>query len=108
MARYDNVTLSPLVLQWGLRFSPIQRNEEAPGVIHTGKFFVLIPLKCLEKLTGVKDKYILGADPGGQGAHPSRAHPKIGKNMIFLRNIVVFHTKYPKNVRASLRSAQFF
>jgi hypothetical protein len=30
----------------------------APGVIHTGRFFVLIPLKWLEKLTGVKDKYI--------------------------------------------------
>ena len=30
----------------------------------------------------------------------------IGKNMIFWRKIVIFHTKYPKNVRASLRSAQ--
>ena len=34
--------------------------------------------------------------------------PKIGKNMIFWRKMVIFHTKYPKNVRASLRSAQFF
>ena len=34
--------------------------------------------------------------------------PKIGKNMIFLREIVIFHTKYPNNVRASLRSTQFF
>ena len=33
---------------------------------------------------------------------------KIVKNMIFWRKIVIFHTKYPKNVRASLRSAQFF
>ena len=33
---------------------------------------------------------------------------KIRKNMIFLCKIVIFHTKYPKNVRASLRSAQFF
>ena len=56
--RYDNVTLSPLVLQWGLRFGPIQRNGAARGVIHTGRFFVLIPLKWLEKLTEVKDKYI--------------------------------------------------
>ena len=46
-----------------------------------------------------------GADPGG-GARPPP--PKIGKNMIFLRKIVMFHTKYPKNVRASLHSAQFF
>jgi hypothetical protein len=34
--------------------------------------------------------------------------PKIGKNMIFWRKIVIFHRKYPKNVRASLRSAHFF
>ena len=32
----------------------------------------------------------------------------IGKNMIFWRKIVIFHTKYPKNVRTSLHSAQFF
>jgi hypothetical protein len=49
-----------------------------------------------------------GADPGGGGAHPARALPKIGKNMIFWRKIVIFHTKYPKNFRASFRSAQFF
>jgi hypothetical protein len=41
---------------------------------------------------------------GGSRGHP----PKIGKNMIFWRKFVIFHTKYPKNVRASLRSAQFF
>ena len=46
-----------------------------------------------------------GADPGdAPGARP----PKIGKNMIFWRKIAIFHTKYPKNFRASLRSAQFF
>jgi hypothetical protein len=44
-----------------------------------------------------------GADPGG-GAHPARAPPKIGKNMIFWRKIVIFHTKYPNNFRASLRN----
>ena len=37
-----------------------------------------------------------GADPGGG--------PKIGKNMIFWRKIVIFHTKYPKIFRASLRN----
>ena len=46
-----------------------------------------------------------GADPGGGGGG---APPNIGKNMIFWRKIVILHTKYPKNVRASLRSAQFF
>ena len=39
----------------------------------------------------------------------SRCAPplKLEKNMIFWRKIVIFHTKYPKNLRASLRSAQF-
>jgi hypothetical protein len=46
---------------------------------------------------------ISGVDPGG-GAHPARAPPKIGKNMIFWRKIVIFHTKYPKHSRASLRN----
>jgi hypothetical protein len=32
----------------------------------------------------------------------------IGKNKIFWLKIVFFHTKYPKIFRASLRSAQFF
>jgi predicted transglutaminase-like protease len=38
----------------------------------------------------------------------NRALPKIGKIWFFWRKIVIFHTKYPKNFRASLRSAQFF
>ena len=45
------------------------------------------------------------ADPGGA---PGALPPKIGKDVIFLRKMVIFHTKYPKNFRASLRSAQFF
>jgi hypothetical protein len=49
-----------------------------------------------------------GADSGGGGAPDARAPPKIGKNMIFWRKIVIFHTKYPKSFRAHLRSAQFF
>ena len=48
-----------------------------------------------------------GADPR-EGAHPPRAPSKIEKNMIFWRKIVIFHKKYLKNFRASLRSAQFF
>jgi hypothetical protein len=44
-----------------------------------------------------------GADQGGGGS-PGAPPPKIGKNMIFWRKIVIFHTKYPKNVRASLRN----
>ena len=69
------------------------------------------------------------------GAHPARPPPKIGKNMIlwrkiviltrntpkifappsaignniiFWRKIMIFHTKYPKIFRAFLHSAQFF
>ena len=41
------------------------------------------------------------------GAHPVRSPLKLD-NMIFLRKMVIFHTKYPKNFRASLRSVQFF
>ena len=36
------------------------------------------------------------------GAHPARSLPKIGKNMIFWRKIVIFHTKYPKISRTPL------
>jgi hypothetical protein len=42
-----------------------------------------------------------GADPGG---HP----PNIGKIWFFWRTIVIFHTKYLNNFRASLLSAQSF
>jgi hypothetical protein len=45
---------------------------------------------------------------GGFRGRTRRAPPKIGKNMIFWRKIVIVHTKYPNNFRASLRSAQFF
>jgi hypothetical protein len=45
-----------------------------------------------------------GGSRGAPGARP----PKIGKNMFFWRKIVIFHMKYPKKFRASLRSAQFF
>ena len=37
-----------------------------------------------------------------------RIQIEIEKNKIFWRNIVIFHTKYLNNFRASLRSAQFF
>jgi hypothetical protein len=56
--------------------------------------------KCIER-DKINTPYT-GADPGG--AHPARAHPKIGKNMIFWRKIVIFHTKYLKIFRASLRN----
>jgi hypothetical protein len=44
-----------------------------------------------------------GADSGGGGGGaPGARPPKIGKNMIFWRKIVIFHTKYLNNFRASL------
>ena len=47
---------------------------------------------------------ISGADPGGApGVRP--LPPEIGKNMIGLRKIVIFHTKYPKK-KFSPRSAR--
>ena len=49
-----------------------------------------------------------GADPGGGAPGAPPPPPKIGKNMIFWRKIVIFHTKFPKNFRAYLRSVQFF
>ena len=62
------------------------------------------PLK-LEKIRffGVKSWFLTRNTPK-IFAPPSA----IGNNMIFWRKIVIFHTKYPKNFRASLRSAQFF
>jgi hypothetical protein len=42
-----------------------------------------------------------GSRGGTPGVPPP---PKIGMNMIFLCIIVIFHTKYPKIFRASLRN----
>jgi hypothetical protein len=73
---------------------------------------------CVRRLAG---STYPGADPGFQvrGAHLKKLrraeeganifgvvvwYPKIGENMIFWRKIVIFHTKYPKNFRASLRN----
>jgi hypothetical protein len=42
------------------------------------------------------------------GGEPGALPPKIGKDMIFLRKMVIFHTKYPKFFRASLRLAQSY
>ena len=52
--------------------------------------YVLREFKCQGRIRG--------------GGSPGAPPPKIGKNMIFWRKIVIFHTKYPKNVRASLRN----
>ena len=67
-----------------------------------GMFHVVVLGEMLWLLRGVVHVVVLGEMQGRiqSGAHPS----KIGKNMIFWRNIVIFHTKYPTNFRASLRN----
>jgi hypothetical protein len=62
-------------------------------------------IKCVE-LKNIRSqfkKYAL--ESRGRTRRPL---PKIGKNMIFWRKIVIFHTKYSQTFRTSLRSAQFF
>jgi hypothetical protein len=51
-----------------------------------------------------------GFEPRSQGRieEGGTCAPLKLEKMIFWRKIVIFHTKYPKNFRASLRSAQFF
>ena len=51
---------------------------------------------------------LVGSRGGLRGCAPVARPPKIGNNMIFWSKIVIFHTKYPYNFRASLRSTQFF
>ena len=71
-------------------------------------FPLIISLQIISpyKIWNFSKNEIPGADPGGGGGAPSARPPppKIRKNMIFLRKIVIFHMKYPKNVRASLRN----
>jgi hypothetical protein len=62
-------------------------------------FFVLFILLFVT-VDGLQSRGGSSGGGGGPGARP----PRIGKNMIFWRKIVIFHTKYPKNVRASLRN----
>ena len=68
-----------------------------------GLYLFFIVLFFINIFLEIKSMYA-GEDPEGGGGHPS----KIEKNKIFWRKIVIFHTKYPKIFRASLRSAQFF
>jgi hypothetical protein len=74
------------------------------GRIQGGRTRRAPPLK-LEKIwfVGVKSWFFTRNTPK-IFAPPSA----IGKNMIFCRKIVIFHTKYPKIFRTSLRSARFF
>jgi hypothetical protein len=74
----------------------------------TDKLAIILIIKvavCIYQSNYQRSEY-QGRTQGG-GA-PGGPPPKIEKNMILWRKIVISHTKYLKNVRASLRSAQFF
>jgi hypothetical protein len=79
-------------------------NWAATRAVHTLYFYFSFFLHNRVRSDGGESLPYSGAD-SGVGRPPP---PKIRKNIIFWRKIVIFHTKYPKNVRASLRSAQFF
>jgi hypothetical protein len=69
--------------------------------LSTPAFLVPTPVPC-SRIPGRRARL--------QGRIQGGAH-KIGKNMIFWRKIVIFHTKYPKNFRASLciwKKSDFF
>jgi hypothetical protein len=61
-----------------------------------------------------KKNHIFSNCGGRETQHKMRRTPlyvrgvsrKIGNNIIYLRKIVIFHTKYPKNFRASLRNSK--
>ena len=70
--------------------------------IHSVRHYVL----CILESASCNSVYCRGGSREGGGAPGERPPPpKFGKNMIFWRKIVIFHTKYPNNFRASLRSA---
>jgi hypothetical protein len=106
------ILLTRLVIHFGIRCSWIRNlSGLRPWGFLNQKHLIpqCITITYMIKLRGTTAHLALnnsGADPGG--APGACLPPKIVKNMIFWRKIVIFHTKYPKNFRASLRSAQFF
>jgi hypothetical protein len=86
-------------------FSMNESNDEKKSSIRTAvltrttrKYKPISEMRNALKLNQLLFEGLKYRDPGG-GAPP----PKIGKNMIFWRKTVIFHTKYPNNFRASLR-----
>jgi hypothetical protein len=85
----------------------ITNNHLSPQIIeHSKKYYDFYRTFFWYVFLDIR-KGMAGVDPGGR-VHLAYAPPKIGKNKIFWREIAIFHTKYPKKFRASLRSAQFF
>ena len=74
-----------------LRIGPIE-------LVQSRHLLFEVPVPSQESAQSYMEEQVQGGCPP----------PKIGKNRIFWRKIVIFHTKYPTNFRASLHSAQFF
>jgi hypothetical protein len=85
-------------------FNPFRTHQLRHSIVKFGGGSLFLFSYCIWSVVKL---YVSGADPGG-GAHPVRAPPKIGKNMIFWRKIVIFHTKYPKNFAPPSARCNFF
>ena len=71
------------------------KNHNACTIIYIFMYIFILYIKTLGVLVSFcTSESSSGADPGGGGCAPHP--PKIGKNMIFWRKIVIFHTKYLK------------
>ena len=73
---------------------------------HIAQFAEFMNLKFITEstFTTIQREFLSGGSRGGEGGTPGARPPKIGKNTIFWRKIVIFHTKYQKKFRASLRN----
>jgi hypothetical protein len=78
------------ILKSELNMSPRMFPEMVTCFKYRSSFYNKVKIKKSEMAVAVSD-----------------AVSQIWKNMIFWRKIVIFHTEYTKNVRTSLRSAQF-
>jgi hypothetical protein len=95
-----DVACQLVIIQW--MESCIPKEEEEVREI-------TLIIKCI-KTYNFKIRFGMRKSRGGyRGGGTRRAPPlKLEKIRFFGPKIVIFHTKYPKNFRASLRSAQFF
>jgi hypothetical protein len=98
-----------LTISWRRKPGYLEKTTDIQEEQENLFLFYLASKNCLQLvfLIVTESKANLGGGSRGGGGGATSPPKKIGKNMIFLRKIVIFHTKYPNNFRASLRSAQF-